>query len=294
MSDIRVDRTVELTVSGKKRSFNIDDPLLPEWVEKYKLSSGGFPYEKKIKDEDYLVELEKLQIELVKAQLWLQKTGKRVVCFFEGRDAAGKGGTISALSANLNARYARIVALIKPTEREQGQWYFQRYIAQFPAAGEMVFFDRSWYNRAGVEPVMGFCTPEQHKQFLKDAPELEKILTNDGLFLFKFWLNIGQETQLERFHDRRHSPMKHWKLSDLDIAALNKWDDYTDARDLMLAKTDTKQAPWTVVKANDKRRARLNVLRHLLNTLDYDDKDKAVVGNTDPNIIVSPKSLLKD
>lgn len=293
MSELRIDRTVELKIDGKSQSFNIDDPVLPEWVDKAKLTSGNYPYDKKMKQEDYEPALEALQIELVKVQAWLQATGKRIVCFFEGRDAAGKGGTIAALNANLNARFARVVALTKPTEREQGQWYFQRYLAHFPSAGEMVFFDRSWYNRAGVEPVMGFCTPQQHKRFLKDAPELEKLLADDGLHFFKFWLNIGREAQLERFHDRRHSPLKYWKLSDLDIAALAKWDDYTKMRDLMFSKTDTPDAPWTVVRANDKRRARLNVIRHILSTLDYDGKDKAVVGEIDTKIIVSSKTLLK-
>lgn len=293
MSSHRTERTVELKINGKKRSFNIDDPMLPDWVEAKKLSSGNFPYEKRLKQEDYDRELELLQIELVKAQLWLQKTGNRVVCFFDGRDAAGKGGTISALTANLNARFARIVALTKPTEKEQGQWYYQRYLQHFPSAGEMVFFDRSWYNRAGVEHVMGFCTPEQHKQFLNNAPELEKLLISEGLHLFKFWLNIGQETQLERFHDRRHSPLKHWKLSDLDVAALTKWDDYTNARDLMLSKTHTADAPWTIIRANDKRRSRLNVIRHMLTTLDYDEKDVQAIGEVDDKIVVSPKALAK-
>lgn len=293
MSDIRTDRTLELKVNGKKRSFNIDDPILPDWVEKNKLTSGDFPYEKKLKEEDYSSQLEALQIELVKVQAWLQATGKRIVCFFEGRDAAGKGGTIAALNANLNARFARVVALTKPTEQEQGQWYFQRYLAKFPSAGEMVFFDRSWYNRAGVEPVMGFCTPQQHKRFLKDAPELEKLLTGDGLHIYKFWLNIGQEAQIERFHDRRHSPLKYWKLSDLDIAALGKWDDYSKMRDLMLEKTDTPQTPWTIIRANDKRRARLNVIQQILSTLDYDGKDPAVVTGTDPKIVISSKTLTK-
>ena len=293
MSEIRADRTVNLKIGGKDRSFNIDDPILPDWVESQKLTSGNYPYDKKLKQEDYDQQLELLQIELVKVQTWLQATGKRVVCFFEGRDAAGKGGTISALNANLNARFARVVALTKPTEREQGQWYFQRYLAHFPSAGEMVFFDRSWYNRAGVEPVMGFCTEEQHKRFLKDAPELEKMLAGDGLHFFKFWLNIGQEAQIERFHDRRHSPLKYWKLSDLDVAALAKWDDYSKMRDLMFSKTDTNSAPWTIVRANDKRRARLNVIRHMLSKLDYDGKNKEAIGEIDTKIIVSAKTLIK-
>jgi polyphosphate kinase 2 len=293
MSELRTDRTVELTIGDKKRSFNIDDPALPDWVESNKLSSGKFPYDKRLKQEDFNRDLETLQIELVKLQAWMQAKGERVLCLFEGRDAAGKGGTISAISSNMNARYARVVALSKPTEREQGQWYFQRYITHLPSAGEMVLFDRSWYNRAGVEPVMGFCTPEQHKRFLNDAPEFEKLLVRDGIHLFKFWLNVGRETQIERFHDRRHSPLKYWKLSDMDIAALGRWDDYTKVRNQMLSKTDTDETPWTVVRANDKRRTRLNVIRHILSSLDYEGKNKEAIGSIDKKLVISGKELIK-
>ncbi|CUX41517.1 polyphosphate kinase 2 [Rhizobium oryzihabitans] len=286
-------RSVELTVGGKLRSFDIDDPVLPDWVEENKLSAGDFPYDKKMKREEYDAVLEALQVELVKVQFWLQATGKRVMAVFEGRDAAGKGGAIFATRAYLNPRYARIVALTKPTETERGQWYFQRYISHFPTAGEFVLFDRSWYNRAGVEPVMGFCTPEEHKRFLKETPRLEKMLVHEDVHLFKFWLDIGRETQIERFHDRRHSPLKCWKLSDMDIAALTKWDDYTDKRDEMLEKTHTDAAPWTVVRANDKRRARVNLIRHILNALDYDGKDKKAIGEIDGKILGSGPGFLK-
>lgn len=286
-------RSVELTVGGKLRSFDIDDPVLPDWVEENKLSAGDFPYDKKMKREEYDAALEALQVELVKVQFWLQATGKRVMAVFEGRDAAGKGGAIFAARAYLNPRYARVVALTKPTETEHGQWYFQRYISHFPTAGEFVLFDRSWYNRAGVEPVMGFCTPEEHKRFLKETPRLEKMLVHEDVHLFKFWLDIGRETQIERFHDRRHSPLKCWKLSDMDIAALTKWDDYTDKRDEMLEKTHTDAAPWTVVRANDKRRARVNLIRHILNALDYDGKDKKAIGEIDGKILGSGPGFLK-
>ena len=286
-------RSVELTVGGKLRSFDIDDPVLPDWVDENKLSAGDFPYDKKMKREEYDAVLEALQVELVKVQFWLQATGKRVMAVFEGRDAAGKGGAIFATRAYLNPRYARIVALTKPTETERGQWYFQRYISHFPTAGEFVLFDRSWYNRAGVEPVMGFCTPEEHKRFLKETPRLEKMLVHEDVHLFKFWLDIGRETQIERFHDRRHSPLKCWKLSDMDIAALTKWDDYTDKRDEMLEKTHTDAAPWTVVRANDKRRARVNLIRHILNALDYDGKDKKAIGEIDGKILGSGPGFLK-
>lgn len=286
-------RTVDITVDGKLRSFDIDDPVLPDWVEEKKLSAGNFPYDKKMKREDYDTTLEALQVELVKVQFWLQTTGKRVMAVFEGRDAAGKGGAIFAARAYLNPRYARVVALTKPTETERGQWYFQRYISHFPTAGEFVLFDRSWYNRAGVEPVMGFCTPEEHKRFLKETPRLEKMLVHDDVHLFKFWLDIGRETQIERFHDRRHSPLKCWKLSDMDIAALTKWDDYTQKRDEMLANTHTDDAPWTVVRANDKRRARVNLIRHILLALDYEGKDKKAIGEIDDKIVGSGPYFIK-
>ncbi|MCZ7908148.1 polyphosphate kinase 2 [Agrobacterium leguminum] len=286
-------RTVEITIGGKLRSFDIDDPVLPDWVEEKKLSAGNFPYDKKMKREDYDTALEALQVELVKVQFWLQATGKRVMAVFEGRDAAGKGGAIFATRAYLNPRYARVVALTKPTETERGQWYFQRYISHFPTAGEFVLFDRSWYNRAGVEPVMGFCTPEEHKRFLKETPRLEKMLVHEDVHLFKFWLDIGRETQIERFHDRRHSPLKCWKLSDMDIAALTKWDDYTQKRDEMLEKTHTDAAPWTVVRANDKRRARVNLIRHILLALDYEGKDKKAIGEIDDKILGSGPDFLK-
>ena len=206
-------------------------------------------------------------------QLWQQATGKRIMAVFEGRDAAGKGGAILAASAYMNPRSARVVALTKPTETERGQWYFQRYVSHFPTAGEFVLFDRSWYNRAGVEPVMGFCTKDEYELFMKQVPRFEKMIVQDIIHFFKFWLNIGREMQLKRFHDRRHDPLKVWKLSPMDIAALKKWDDYTDKRDRMLKETHTDAAPWTVVLANDKRRARINLLRHILRTLDYDGKD---------------------
>ena len=286
-------RTVDITIGGKLRSFDIDDPVLPDWVEEKKLSAGDFPYDKKMKREDYDSTLEALQVELVKVQFWLQATGKRVMAVFEGRDAAGKGGAIFATRAYLNPRYARVVALTKPTETERGQWYFQRYISHFPTAGEFVLFDRSWYNRAGVEPVMGFCTPEEHKRFLQETPRLEKMLVHEDVHLFKFWLDIGRETQIERFHDRRHSPLKCWKLSDMDIAALTKWDDYTQKRDEMLEKTHTDAAPWTVVRANDKRRARVNLIRHILLALDYEGKDKKAIGEIDDKILGSGPDFLK-
>ena len=196
--------------------------MLPDWVDEKTVASGGFPYNKKLDEKEYEKTLEGLQVELVKLQAWQQTTGKRVMILFEGRDAAGKGGTIGVVRQYMNPRTARNVALTKPTETERGQWYFQRYIAHFPTAGEFVTFDRSWYNRAGVEPVMGFCTPEQHKQFLKETPRFEKMIVSEGIVFFKFWLDIGQEMQLKRFHDRRHSPLTNWKFSPMDVAGITR------------------------------------------------------------------------
>ncbi|WP_312360624.1 polyphosphate kinase 2 [Ensifer sp.] len=286
-------RAVELDIGGKKRLFDIDNPELPKWIDDAAFSSDDYPYKKKLDDDEYLKTLEKLQIELVKLQLWQQATGKRVIALFEGRDAAGKGGAIHAVSGNLNPRWARVVALTKPTETERGQWYFQRYIATMPTSGELVLYDRSWYNRAGVEPVMGFCTPEQHEHFLKQVPRFEKMIVHEGIQLFKFWINIGREMQLKRFHDRCHDPLKVWKLSPMDIAALNKWDDYTDKRNQMLNETHTDHAPWTVVRGNDKRRARINLIRHMLSKLDYDGKDKDAIGEIDDKIVGSGPGFLK-
>jgi len=288
-------RAVELTIAGKTRVFDVDDPILPDWIDEAALGSGHYPYKKKMDEEEYAEELTKLQIELVKLQIWQQTSGKRVLAVFEGRDAAGKGGTIAATADYMNPRSARIVALTKPTETEQGQWYFQRYVSHFPTKGEFVLFDRSWYNRAGVEPVMGFCTPEQYEQFLKQVSRFEKMIADDGIQYFKFWLDIGREMQLKRFHDRRHDPLKVWKLSSMDIAALNKWDDYTAKRDRMLDETHIDKAPWTVVRANDKRRARLNLVRHILGALDYDGKDKKAIGEIDDKILgFGPKALPKE
>ena len=293
MAEEQQDRTVELDFGGEKRRFDIDNPVLPDWIEEAALRSGDYPYKKKLKEDEYQAELKSLQIELVKVQFWQQATGERVMAVFEGRDAAGKGGSISAATAYMNPRSARIVALTKPTETERGQWYFQRYVSHFPSAGEFVLFDRSWYNRAGVEPVMGFCTPEQYERFLKETPRFEKMIVREGIHFFKFWLDIGREMQLKRFHDRRHDPLKVWKLSPMDIAALGKWGDYSDKRDRMLKDTHTDVAPWTVIRANDKRRARLNQLRHILHSLDYDGKDEKAIGDIDGKILGQGPKILK-
>lgn len=292
MNQAIASRKVTLEINGQQREFDIDDPVLPDWVDKGALASGGYPYDKKLKQSDYDEQLKALQIELVKVQFWLQATGARVMALFEGRDAAGKGGTIHSILSYMNPRSARNVALTKPTETEKGQWYFQRYIAEFPSAGEFVLFDRSWYNRAVVEPVMGFCTEEQYRHFMEQVPRFEKLIQQDNIHFFKFWLDIGREMQIERFHDRRHDPLKVWKLSPMDIAALNRWDDYTEKRDRMLKETHSKEAPWTVVRANDKRRARLNAIRHILLSLDYDGKDLKAIGDIDEKILGKPSKIL--
>ncbi len=284
---------IQVSIDGKVREFDMDDAELPGWIENNKLTAGGYPYDNKLKRDEYEETLEALQIELVKAQTWMKETGARVLALFEGRDAAGKGGTIFAVHQYMNPRTARNVALVKPTETEMGQWYFQRYVTRFPTAGEFVSFDRSWYNRAGVEPVMGFCTPEQHQQFLDEAPHFERMIVNDGIHFFKFWLDIGQETQLERFHDRRHSKLKSWKFSPIDVAGIEKWDDYTKARDEMVRRTHSKQAPWIIVRANDKRRARIAVIRRLLLSLPYGGRDLDVIGKEDKKIIGEGPGFLK-
>lgn len=286
-------KPIKITIDGKKRVFDVDDPQLPKWAEDKELSAGGYPYDEKMKRKEYEAQLEFLQEELVKLQTWMQKTGERVMVLFEGRDAAGKGGTIFVTRQYMNPRTARNVALPKPTETERGQWYFQRYVSHFPTAGEFVTFDRSWYNRAGVEPVMGFCTPAQHELFLDEVPNFEKGIVADGIRLFKIWLAIGQETQLVRFHDRRHSALKMWKFSPMDVAGIEKWNDYTKVRDQMFERTHTGHAPWTVVLANDKRRARLAVIRRLLRSIPYEGRDLNRIGEEDPQIIGDPSQTLR-
>ncbi len=267
--------------------FDIDAEKLPKEIAERALTAGGYPYDKKLKREPYEEELVALQIELVKLQIDTQATGRRLVIVFEGRDTAGKGGCIARFMQHLNPRHARAVALTKPTETERGQWYFQRYIAHLPTRGDIVLFDRSWYNRAGVERVMGFCTKDQLADFMRDVPAFEDLLVRDGVQLFKFFLTIGRETQLERFHERRHDPLKRWKLTDIDLAAIDKWDAYTEAQHDMFRFTHTAAAPWTVVRANDQRRARLEAIRTVLAAIDYEGKDAKVVGKPDPKIVGS-------
>ena len=247
--------------------------------------SGDYPYSKKIKRQVYEAHKRELQIELLKVQDWVEKTGERVVIFFEGRDAAGKGGTIKRFMEHLNPRAARVVALNKPSERESSQWYYQRYLEHMPSAGEMVLFDRSWYNRAGVERVMDFCTPNEYLEFMRQTPMLERMLVQSGIRLYKYYFSVTQVEQRRRFKSREGEPLKQWKLSPIDRASLGKWDDYTEAKEAMFFYTDTADARWNIVKSDDKKRARLNTMQHFLSTLNYPGKNLEVVRGPDPLIV---------
>jgi polyphosphate kinase len=263
-----------------------DDPVLLDrrgavvdtWRENY-------PYDQRMARGVYEMQKRLLQIELLKLQKWSQNAGARHVILFEGRDAAGKGGTIKRFMEHLNPRGARVVALEKPTDRERTQWYFQRYVTHLPAAGEMVFFDPSWYNRAGVERVMEFCTPAQHAEFMEQVPLFERMLISDGISLTKLWFSVSPAEQRTRFTIRQVDPVRQWKLSPMDLASLDKWDAYTAAKEDMFRTTDTDVAPWVVVKSNDKKRARVNAMRYLLSKFDYDGKDHSVVDVPDPLIV---------
>ncbi len=270
--------------NGRARLVDADGMAMQTWRQDY-------PYDKRLAHESYEAAMQPLQIELLKLQRSIKSSGRRLAIVFEGRDAAGKGGTIKRFTENLNPRGARIVALEKPTEREAAQWYLQRYLAHMPAAGEIVFFDRSWYNRAGVERVMGFCRQEEYLEFLREAPEFERTLARDGISLIKFWFSVTQTEQLRRFIRRQLDPVKQWKLSPIDLASLDKWHEYTAAKEAMFAHTDQAEVPWTVVKSNDKKRARLEALRYVLSSTDYAGKDSLVVGEPD-SLIVGPAPLI--
>ncbi len=247
--------------------------------------AGEYPYAERLGRKEYEAEKAALQVELLKVQHWVQETGQKFVMLFEGRDAAGKGGTIKRFTEHLNPRAARVVALNKPTDEERGQWFFQRYVKHLPTAGEIVLYDRSWYNRAGVERVMGFCEPSEYLEFMRQTPEFERMLARSGIKLFKYWFSVTQEEQRNRFKARETDPLKRWKLSPIDRASLDKWDDYTEAKEAMFFYTDTADAPWTVIRSNDKKRARLNCMKHFLSQLDYPDKDESVAQAPDPNIV---------
>jgi polyphosphate kinase 2 len=254
----------------------------------------GYPYSERMLRRDYEIEKRELQIELLKLQGWVKETGQKLVLVFEGRDAAGKGGTIKRFTEHLNPRGSRTIALDKPSEREKTQWYFQRYVQHLPAAGEIVMFDRSWYNRAGVERVMGYCTAEEYLLFMRQAPEFERMLVDSGIQLVKFWFSVTKGEQRSRFIVRQIDPVRQWKLSPTDLASLDKWDAYTEAKEAMFVHTDTEHAPWTVIKSNDKKRARLAALRHVLARFDYTDKDHDAVGVPDPLIVGAAADVIEE
>ncbi|MEZ6131781.1 MAG: polyphosphate kinase 2 [Planctomycetaceae bacterium] len=256
-----------------------DDELSESW------RSGGYPYRNLMTRKTYEKQKYRLQVELLKLQQWVKKTGERVVILFEGRDAAGKGGTIKRFMEHLNPRGARVVALEKPTEAEQGQWYFQRYVEHLPTRGEIILFDRSWYNRAGVERVMGFCNQEEYNEFMRQVPEFERNLVRSGIHLTKFWFSVSRNEQRRRFRERERHPLKQWKLSPIDLASLDMWDEYTKAKEAMFQYTDSVDAPWTVVKSDCKKRARLNALRYVLHSLPYTNKDLDTIGPVDPLLV---------
>lgn len=254
---------------------------------------GKYPYTDKIARRTYEAEKKKLQIELLKVQNWVKLTGQKIVIIFEGRDAAGKGGTIKRFMEHLNPRAAKVVALGKPTEHELGQWYFQRYIAHLPTRGEILFLDRSWYNRAGVERVMGYCNQIEYLEFMRECPEFERMLVNSDIKLFKYYFSVTKNEQRDRFESRNHDPLKQWKLSPVDKAAVGLWNEYTRAKESMFFHTDTAASPWTIIKSDDKKRARLNCMQHFLTQLDYPEKDHQAVTGCDPLIVGSPKAILR-
>ena len=266
-------------------SIEATGPVASHEVIRRAFESGEYPYKDRLSRKDYEESKLKLQTELLKLQLWAQEVGEKFVLLFEGRDAAGKGGTIKWFTEHLNPRTARVVALNKPTDEEKGQWFFQRYVSELPTKGEMVFFDRSWYNRAGVERVMGFCEPTEYLEFMRQTPELERMMVRSGIRLFKYWFSVTQDEQLRRFKSRETDPLKQWKLSPIDKASLGKWGDYTEAKEAMFFYTDTADSPWTIVKSDDKKRARLNCMQHFLNAVDYPDKDVSIATPPDPLIV---------
>ena len=283
--------------NGKSGSKPSEDALrdaaeIPPNEEVHQFENGKYPYPTKIRSADYEQQKQQLQVELLKVQKWAKDTGQEIVILFEGRDAAGKGGTIKRFMEHLNPRGARVIALEKPTEAERTQWYFQRYLNHLPSAGEIVLFDRSWYNRAGVERVMGFCEPGDYLEFMREAPEIERMLVRSGIRLFKYWFSVTQEEQKRRFDSRKEDPLKRWKLSPIDEASLDKWDDYTEAKEAMFFYTDTADAPWTIVKSDDKKRARLACMRHFLSSLPYDGKDDSIVQEPDPLLVTSSDHVI--
>jgi polyphosphate kinase 2 len=276
---------VKPAANGADKNPDTKFPVVTADSVRQAFETGTYPYSEKMGRKEYEDMKAKLQAELLKVQKWVGDTGQKFVLLFEGRDAAGKGGTIKRFMEHLNPREARVVALNKPTDRERGQWFFQRYISHLPTAGEMVFYDRSWYNRAGVERVMGFCKPNEYLEFMRQTPDVERMMSRSGIQLYKYWFSVTREEQKRRFDSRKGDPLKRWKLSPVDLASLSKWDDYTEAKEAMFFYTDTADAPWTIIKSNDKKRARLDCMLHFLNSIDYPDKDYDLVTPPDPLIV---------
>lgn len=272
-------KNAKAKIRASSQASNYEDELVKDWEK------AEFPYKHRMGNKRYEKEKLPLQVELLKLQKWVKETGKKIIIIFEGRDAAGKGGTIRTFMEHLNPRGACVVALAKPTEAEKGQWFFQRYVAHLPTRGEMVLFDRSWYNRAGVDRVMGFCTDQEYAEFMRQCPQFEENLVNSDTILIKFWLSVTQEEQKRRFKSREIDPLKRWKLSPIDIASLSKWDDYSRAEQAMFFATNTASCPWIVIKSDDKKRARLNAMRYVLSIIDYDQKDPEAIGTVDPLIL---------
>jgi polyphosphate kinase len=273
--------------AAKAPIFDIKNPKLPEVIDNNALASGGYPYAEKMKRKKYEKRITALQIELLKMLAWVKEKGERIIVVFEGRDGAGKGGTISRFTQHMPSRQARIVALSKPSDAEKGQWYFQRYALHMPTRGEIVFFDRSWYNRAGVEPVMGFASPEETEEFLREAPAFEGMLARDGIRIVKLFFSIGREMQMKRLHARFHDPLKHWKLSPIDFEAIARFDAYSEAFNTMLGRTDIERAPWTIIRSNDKLRARIAAMQAVLSAVPYAGKDTELVEDIDRKIMIS-------
>ena len=282
---LHTDSSVSETIEIESRLHALAELRRNQAAVRRLFETGEFPYKTKMRSAEYELKKQELQVELLKVQNWVKETGQKIIILFEGRDAAGKGGAIKRFTEHLNPRGGRVVALEKPSEAERGQWYFQRYIQHLPTSGEMVLFDRSWYNRAGVERVMDFCTPEEYLEFMRQTPELERMIVRSGVKIFKYWFSVTREEQLKRFKARENDPLKQWKLSPIDRASLDKWDDYTEAKEAMFFYTDTADAPWTIVKSSDKKRARINCMQHFLSSLNYPDKNKRLVRGPDPLIV---------
>ena len=274
-----------------EKLFSLEFDEFPEELTPLTFPHGDYSFKKKLKRKKFEKRLWRLQIELVKLQKWVRENNERIVMVFEGRDAAGKGGTIKRFNLNLNPRHARVVALSKPSDTERGQWYFQRYVQHMPTDGEMVFFDRSWYNRSGVERVFGFCSEEDVQVFFSEAPVFEGMMVREGIHLFKFWLTVSRAEQLKRFYERKTSPVKNWKLSPIDIKSVQKWDQYSKAIADQISRTDTPSAPWTIIDSNDQRRARLAAIQTVLSAFDYDGKDENNIGTLDSRVILEKEAI---